>query len=155
MFHVGYCELVTEAVTSLERWCNPQPNAGPYLAAHRAQLLTPHCITILAVSAQCNHISRILVITIFFSVINFTSNVHFSDSMDFYHYLAAVWSAAATLLSLKRHKHAPAKAICKKKSTLLKYYSLAYTFTTLYKDGEFIVIYQKLFLLKERCRIQS
>ena len=35
-----------------------------------------------------------------------------------------------------------------KKSTILKYYSLAYTFT--YKDGEFIDIYQKLSPLQGR-----
>ena len=40
-----------------------------------------------------------------------------------------------------------------KKSTILKYYSLAYTFT--YKDGEFIDIYQKLSPLQGRSRGQS
>ena len=75
---------------------------------------------------------------------------------------ATVWTFISTLL-LQLHCYAITKSdatntrVCQshlqKKSTILKYYSLAYTFT--YKDGEFIDIYQKLSPLQGRSRGQS
>ena len=61
----------------------------------------------------------------------------------FYQYIPCCCSYIAMLaLKATPQTHASAKAICKKKSTISNYYSLAYTFT--YKDGDFIDIYQKL-----------